>query len=258
MSLEQYYEIKGEGEPIVFIHGSFATYKTWDKIVNKLSENNLCILIKLPGHGSPALGRQASTEFDLIENVITSVTKRPFTLIGHSYGGVVCLELAFKKSLAIKSMILFEPVSVWAIDEQLDPEAYSRIESFVAALFQKYQTQPHKISELVINFWSNNTNFSKFPDSIKASMNRLVDQNIEHWNSIHLIDHEEVLRNQCKVPTQLVIGSVSNPLLFLIADNLNRYLRSTNKITIEGADHGLVATHANVCTEAIEQFMVNN
>ena len=42
---------KGAGEPIVFVHGSYATPSAWKKLMESLAPTHHCIAVRLPGHG---------------------------------------------------------------------------------------------------------------------------------------------------------------------------------------------------------------
>jgi pimeloyl-ACP methyl ester carboxylesterase len=92
MDINKYYVEQGTGSPIVFIYGSYATTSTWKKMVEHLSNNHRCILIKLPGHcGTPDLKDFSNpcveTELSIIEKVVSWLTDLVSSLKcdSHSY-----------------------------------------------------------------------------------------------------------------------------------------------------------------------------
>lgn len=93
------YEIIGEGEPLVLVHGISHRRQAWDAVVDRLAEERQVILVDLPGHGeSPDLdlgGRTVQEAFkqeliDLFEHLDID---RPH-IAGNSLGGRIALEAA--------------------------------------------------------------------------------------------------------------------------------------------------------------------
>src|SRR5215468_8101685 len=62
--LKMYYEIYGEGKPLVLIHGAFMTINTnFGDLIPELSKNRKVIALELQGHGRTAdIGRPFSAE----------------------------------------------------------------------------------------------------------------------------------------------------------------------------------------------------
>jgi pimeloyl-ACP methyl ester carboxylesterase len=91
------YEERGEGPPIVFVHGLAVSSYSWREVARALSRSHRTICVDLMGFGFSAkprdepytLGRQASLLYDLM----AELDLRGAALIGHSYGGGVCLSL---------------------------------------------------------------------------------------------------------------------------------------------------------------------
>lgn len=92
------FEIAGEGNPVILLHGFGANRSTWSEVWPRLADNFKVYLIDLKGFGEsdkPRDGRydvldHARNVLDLIENEdLTNVT-----LVGHSLGGGISLVLA--------------------------------------------------------------------------------------------------------------------------------------------------------------------
>ena len=53
--LRIYYEIYGEGEPVILLHGAYMTIGlNWAQIIPELSENRQVIALEMQGHGRTA------------------------------------------------------------------------------------------------------------------------------------------------------------------------------------------------------------
>lgn len=98
----------GEGDPIIVIHGLFGTSDNLKQIAKALSNEHLVYLIDLPGHGS------SETVFPLsLENMANRVYEfaqqqglNNFSILGHSLGGKVAMELSLRYPDAVKSLIV--------------------------------------------------------------------------------------------------------------------------------------------------------
>ena len=82
-----------------------------------MRDRHRLIAIDLHGYGETSLTQSAdcftlNDEVRLVESVLTSAlrTGERFHLVGHSYGGVVALQLAQRQPHRVRSLSLFEPI----------------------------------------------------------------------------------------------------------------------------------------------------
>ena len=97
----------GDGEPAVFVHGSFGWgEETWRE-QRPLAEHYRLLLIDRRGFGaSPADGR---VDFERDAEDVAGLLGDGAHLVGHSYGGVVSLLAAARRPGAVQSLTLIEP-----------------------------------------------------------------------------------------------------------------------------------------------------
>ena len=104
-----HYEIKGEGEPVVFLHGYLENLKMWKPFSEKLAQNYRVILIDLPGHGkSKSYAKIHTMELmaQKVNEVLESVHIEKVMMIGHSMGGYVSLAFAELFPEKLKGFVL--------------------------------------------------------------------------------------------------------------------------------------------------------
>ncbi|MBA3758374.1 alpha/beta hydrolase [Candidatus Saccharibacteria bacterium] len=89
---------KGEGKPIVFLHGLAASLNYWNSYVAELSKTNRVIVVDLLGFGrSPqsASDYTPETHVQAIRQTLESLNvHEPLTLVGHSMGALIALKFA--------------------------------------------------------------------------------------------------------------------------------------------------------------------
>jgi pimeloyl-ACP methyl ester carboxylesterase len=97
----------GDGEPAVFVHGSFGWgEETWRE-QRPLAERYKLFVVDRRGFGSsPANGR---VDFERDAADVAELLGDGAHLVGHSYGGVVSLLAAARRPDAVRSLIVIEP-----------------------------------------------------------------------------------------------------------------------------------------------------
>ncbi|MGG3560703.1 alpha/beta hydrolase [Neobacillus rhizosphaerae] len=95
------YVDKGEGMPVVLLHGFCGSSRYWEEVIPELSRNYRVIAPNLPGHGeSEPLSNGATIEamVDRIKELIDVLDLEKVTMFGHSLGGYITLAFAEKYS----------------------------------------------------------------------------------------------------------------------------------------------------------------
>ena len=93
-NLNWYYEVSGEGEAVVMIHGLGASGHIWQAQKDFLETNFQVVILDLPGHGKSAWMPVTLTEMAVdIRQILSSIGIFQFSLIASSMGGLVALEL---------------------------------------------------------------------------------------------------------------------------------------------------------------------
>lgn len=91
-------KVRGEGEPIFLIHGSFSSLHTWEAWENELSPFFMTISMDLPGHGltGPDIQKRYGIEdySKLVFGIADQLGLDEFHVAGNSMGGGVALKMA--------------------------------------------------------------------------------------------------------------------------------------------------------------------
>lgn len=248
---------QGAGEPIVFVHGSYATTSTWKKLIERLAPTHHCIAIRLPGHGGMPDPQDVDaptieTELALLEAAVRQLTQRPIHLVGHSYGGVVALAQALKGSLPLAELTLFEPVATWVLEAVNDQPMLSEVQTFLNRYRRDAALGVPDVCGQVIDFWGGANDFAALPPHIQEAMGTMVRNNLRHWDICTKAQYNAADLARLNVPTRLVCGTRSNPVAHAIVDHLHRLLPRSRRWEIEGASHGLVASHADACLSVLQ------
>jgi pimeloyl-ACP methyl ester carboxylesterase len=105
---------RGEGAPIVFLHGFGADLNGWRPVHRLLPETQPALAIDLPGHGFSPLGEDASFEA-LVEAARAALIEEGVGaahLVGHSLGGAVATAVAHEPGVKALSLMLIAPAGL--------------------------------------------------------------------------------------------------------------------------------------------------
>lgn len=134
-----FYELDGEGEPILFLNGIMMSTKSWDNFVPKLSKNNLFIRLDFLDQGQSSDATEQYTQdyqADLVKAFLDHLGLTKINIMGVSYGGEVAIKFAIKYPKCLRKLMLFNTTartSEWlkdigrgwnAVGETLNAEAY--------------------------------------------------------------------------------------------------------------------------------------
>lgn len=108
--LQMYYEIYGEGKPIVLIHGGGSTIQTtFEKIIPLLAKNRKVIAVELQAHGRTN-DRNADLSFEQDADDVATLLKNlriaKADFFGFSNGGTTTLQIAIRHPHLVNKMIL--------------------------------------------------------------------------------------------------------------------------------------------------------
>ena len=108
--IKVYYEIYGEGRPIVLLHGAFMTISgNWSELIPELSKTRKVIAIELQGHGhtqySDRILSQAALASD-VEGVMDYLKIDSADVAGYSMGGSVAYAFAIQSPERLRKLVI--------------------------------------------------------------------------------------------------------------------------------------------------------
>lgn len=130
-------EQRGEGEPLLLLHGFGESTYSWRKVVPALSEHYRTIAIDLNGFGFTERPKEPAAysrdgQLRLILGVLDALGIESTHVAGHSYGGSMSLALAARHPERVRSLILIDSAAVTYPDEKKGFGAKSRTISRLA------------------------------------------------------------------------------------------------------------------------------
>lgn len=231
--LETWWDVRGEGSPLVLLHPGGADSRAWDTNLTGLSESMRCFRYDRRGQGrTPDVGGPISFDAMTTDAVafLEEVVEGPACLFGHSIGAPVGLLVALRRPDLVRGLIFSEGVyhhDGW-IDGVLDPLPED-VNEFLGGLYG--EVSPH---------------------------------GAEHWPSVwERLDAEHHL---APALTEEDLSMIEVPTLLMFADNetevridhvhtMHQALADAQLSILPGTGHGLPADKPELCNWIVADFI---
>ncbi len=135
--LKMYYEVYGQGKPIVLLHGSHLTIPlNWSHIIPLMAKDRKVIVTELQGHGRTRdIARELSYEgmADDVSGLLTHLNIDSADVLGWSMGGGVAFQFAVRHPKQLRRLIV---VSAPYKHDGWWPDTEKSFSSFNADMFK--------------------------------------------------------------------------------------------------------------------------
>jgi len=252
--IDVYYEIHGQGEPLVLIEGLASDHNAWGPHLDALTQHFRCLIFDNRGMG---LNDKPDGEYTTrvyaedTANLMDAVGFSNAHLVGLSMGACIAQELCLAYPDKVRSMML---VSGWA-----------RPDNFFAELVNLWIQMAEKAESNVmwkdILLWSFSPKmYEERPGDIQSLKDDLNQDDISMQAFINqarsLITHDAYDRlAQVKVPTLILVGSADIFTPYRLAEELHRAIPDSQLEVLENQAHAFPLENPQVLDERIIRFI---
>ena len=106
--MQMYYEVSGEGDPLVVLHGAYMNIPTMGAIIPKLAETHKVYALELQGHGRTTDIDRPITYPNLADDVaafMDAVGLEKADVFGYSMGAAAGLQLAIRHPEKVNKLV---------------------------------------------------------------------------------------------------------------------------------------------------------
>jgi pimeloyl-ACP methyl ester carboxylesterase len=116
-----HYLAAGDGPPVVLLHGGIidAADVTWPPVVDRLAADHTVVVPDLLGYGEsdlPPGPYSVQRHADVVAGVLDELGLAPVTLVGHSLGGGIAIQVALDRPDAVAGLV---PVDAYGLGADL-------------------------------------------------------------------------------------------------------------------------------------------
>ena len=243
-----YYEITGNGEPIVLIHGNGGDCRHWDNQFISFSKNHRVIRYDVRGFGKsslPEIGIEYS-HFDDQKELMKYHNIEKAHIIGTSMGAGLATDFV----LAYPHMCLS--------DIAVGPWVFGFTTPEVEKMFSKVSSiLESKGEKAALDYWCDKVFVYKHTGEIAKKISE--DYHFWHYKNINPAVYltppaVEQLEN-IQVPTLIMVGEYDYPPCVEVGDLMEKQIPNNEKIIVRNADHGMAFDKSNDINQLILDFL---
>lgn len=246
-----YYEICGEGEPLLLLHGLGSSSRDWELQVDYFSRQFKVIAIDLRGHGKSekSRGPYSITLFAHdTARLLNELKSSPAHVLGISLGGMVAFQMAISFPEVVKSLII-----VNSTPELVPKTLKDRFGIWQRLLIVRFMGM-RKMGEVLGNRF--------LPDPEQAELREVF---IDHWAENHKPSYLEAMKavvgwsifnrlNEIKAPT-LVIGADGDYFPTEDKQAYTKMIPGAKLEIVKNSRHALPAEQPEIFNQLVLDFL---
>ena len=253
-----YYEIAGDGPPLVLVHAGICDSRMWDDQFPLLAEQYTTLRYDLRGYGQSQPVAGAFAHHDDLRALLDHLDIDSAIFIGCSMGGMTLLNFALEHPAKVKALVLVG-AAVGGYESPAEPVRPPDWDHIVAA-FEAGDFVPANHYE--INKWV--VGQGRKPEDVAA----IVRDKVYEMNLIALRNEAAELGDaqeleppaitrlhEITAPTLVIVGDHDQPDMLDIADILADKIANAEKVVMTNTAHVPNMEHPAVFNRHVQDFL---
>jgi len=232
-----------ERPTLILLHGAGSSSQTFLHQVRALDRSLNILALDLPGHGNtPGPGLDTISAYaHWVEQALSLSTIPSFFLGGHSMGGAICQELAWRSSLPLKGLILI------STGEELNVSP---------KILEGLLTEPDQ-TLMLINQWCfpKDTDPLLIQQSVALLKQTPIPVIVNDFIACNRFDRSENI-STLTLPALIIVGEEDKMTPPAFSQSLNKKIFSSRLVVVPGAGHLVMLEKPREVNQAIEAFVI--
>jgi pimeloyl-ACP methyl ester carboxylesterase len=257
-----HYDVSGQGDPTVLIHGSLVDGSTWNSVRPGLEQALLTLAYDRRGHGEsvgPSRTNAVRDDAKDLAGLLETIDLFPVHLIAHSYGGAVALRLATDRPEMVRSLALHEPPFIGLLEE--DPATAPEAERLWGTLDEIRRlahagAREAAVRSIVESLSTEDDPWSAVGPEARRSLGAYLGRWEEEMGDPDATRPSPAVLADLLIPVLLTTGEKSPPFLHRIVDRMSLDLRNATVRKMVGVGHVPHVSDPDLFVALIYGFLV--
>ncbi len=259
-----HYVEQGQGEPVIFVHGSQGDYRNWLTQVGFFAQTYQAFSYSRRYHyPNEWVGNgqdySASLHADDLIAFIESLHLAPANVVGNSFGAYTTLIAATRKPDLLKKIVIGEPPILPWLKEIPDGQVYWDGFMNNAWLPARQAFQAGNMEQglrLFVNGVSGNGAYDRLPEKVKTNfLDNARELAAETASKDYFTEITPQQVEKIRVPMLLLKGEISPKMFHLIVDRLAESNRNAELATIPNASHAMASSNPQAYNRVVLDFL---
>jgi pimeloyl-ACP methyl ester carboxylesterase len=237
---ELYFQERGDGSPLLLIHGTQPDADAWGQLPELLAAQHR--VVAYDRRGFSRSGHDAITDYRVhaadAAALLEYLQAAPALILGWSWGALVALELAREHPRLVSALVLVEPAvhlkqhaTLALVRTALAMQLLRRLRSDATAA--------ERFLRWVHGYSTGGSALERFPDSVRETIRANAGAVLREFDAGtgEALRKEQIAEVRC--PVTLVVGELSRPEFHSAAARLHKLLPQARVRTISGASHAV-------------------
>jgi long-chain acyl-CoA synthetase len=220
---------EGVERTIMFVHGYAGCAETWEHQINYFSKEYRVVAPDLRGHGQSDAPFTRYTMQEMVAdlNTVATYLKLPqqFVMVGHSFGGSICVEYAVAYPGRLERLVLIATAGEYPL-----PKAANLISRLPSSLLRPvWEYRPRWNAEAHV-------------------MKRMAVNNVMQWQGWALM-------RRISVPTLVITGERDNYFPRYVYEDVGRMIPNVHVVDVGASKHKVQLERHRAVNRTIERFI---
>jgi len=253
-----FYEIKGNGHPLLLVHAGVADSRMWEAQFEAFAETYQVIRFDLRGFGRSNMPSGSFSNYGDIKALLDFLGIKAVFLLGISFGGLIALDFTLAYPDYVKALVLGAP----SVSGASPSERIRQFWEEEGAMLEKGDLEG--ATELNLKLWVDGPH--RETNQVNAEVRELVgEMQLAIFKKETPEDVEEIdldppaigRLGEVKIPVQVMVGDLDLEEKLELADRLVRELPSCKKVVVPSVAHMLNMEKPDEFNRSVLDFLSN-
>lgn len=254
-----YYEQKGEGTPMIFLHGMYCDTRAWDYQFDEFAKDYRVIRFDLRGFGKSSVP-DTTKPYQFVDDLVALMDYfkiEKAVIVGHSMGGIPSFKLAYNYPEKVMALVLVESgpyyKGMYANDDSKEFSTEMR------RVFEVGKTDGAEAAKKAF------LNISILEPGMKNPLSKdiLEDMTMDYsgwnWENKNLWQPGPIrdlsAYSNMNVPTLICKGELSMPFYHRTMNEINQALPNSKLVEISQSGHMIQLENPKELNKVLKQFL---